>query len=102
MQLCSRDSDSSCSRAGSCCGSLAALLMSAMVLSSRVRAADSSARSRYSRSLQGHDSVALHKLLIQFLLVHRCASLACASRWLVGEHVMRPKAFRKAHLLVSR
>ena len=55
MQLCSRDTASNCSRVVSCCASLAALLMSAMALSSSVRAADSRAKSRYSKSLQSLD-----------------------------------------------
>ena len=64
MQLCSRDTDSSCSRVVSCCGSLAAVFMSAMVLSSSVRAAVSRAKSKYSRSLQSHERVASHRSAI--------------------------------------
>ena len=56
MQACSREADSSWSRLRSCPASAAAALMSAMLLSSMLRAADSRARSRYSRSLRGATS----------------------------------------------
>ena len=62
MQLCSRGTASSCSRVVSCSEWIAAAaLMSAMLPSSSVRAADSSAKSRYSRSLQSHAHVASHR-----------------------------------------
>ena len=51
MQACSSATSSSCSSPGSWSDSPAAALMSAMLLSSSERAPDSSAKSRYSRSL---------------------------------------------------